>query len=187
MIETLEDWIAWSSRATTGRAVRSSGAPFHCVMGEARLEKPASDNSESHFLVERNCGVLRFEPQDFEVGIGASDIGYDRVHQSGAEIPAAPCREDGHSLDFCNAGLIDAPTSRGDRGGTINTRDVAANFLMFINFEMDIDVLLDFKHQGANDDAATVVMPAFSHSENGHGSWPVAVACVVMRGWVRAG
>jgi hypothetical protein len=52
---------------------------------------------------------------------------------------------------------------------------------------MDIDVLLDFKHQGANDDAATVVMPAFSHSENGHGSWPVAVACVVMRGWVRAG
>jgi hypothetical protein len=144
-------------------------------MGDASIEKPAADNSESHFLVERNGGVLRFEPQDPKVGTDASDIGYDRAHQRGAKIPAAPWLEDGHSLDFRNAGLIDAPASCGERVATVNTKDVAANLLMFVNFEMDIDVLLDFKHQGANDNAAAVVMPVFGHSENNHGSWPVAV------------
>jgi hypothetical protein len=145
-------------------------------MGDARLEKPAADNSESYFLVERNCGVLRLEPQRCKVGTGASDIGYDRVHESGTKIPAAPCLEDGHSLDFCNAGLIDAPASRGDRVATVNPQDMAAHILMFINFKMDIDVLLDFKHQGANDDATAVVMPVFGYSENNHGSWFVSLA-----------
>ena len=136
-------------------------------MGDVRLEKSAADNGESDLLVERNSEVLRLEPQGLKLGTSASDIGYDRVHQSDAEIPAAPCLEDGHSLDSCNAGLIDTPARPVDRDAAINTQDVTANVLLFIAFEAYVDLLLDFKHQVPHDAAAAVVM-LLSASENNH-------------------
>jgi hypothetical protein len=45
---------------------------------------------------------------------------------------------------------------------------------VFINFKAAINVLLDFKHQRANDDAAAVIMSAFGHSKNNHGFCRVA-------------
>jgi hypothetical protein len=64
---------------------------------------------------------VRLDPQGLEVEAGAFDVGYDRVHKSGAKIPASPCFEYGHSLDFCNAGLVNAPPSSGERDAIINT------------------------------------------------------------------
>src|SRR5262249_15984368 len=114
-------------------------------MGNIRLYKTVSNDSESHFLVKRNCVVLRLDPQGFEAGAGAFDVKYDGFHQSAAKIPASPCFEDGHAFDFCNARLVNAPASRSERGTIINTQYMAASIFVLIDFETDINVLFDFK------------------------------------------
>jgi hypothetical protein len=46
---------------------------------------------------------------------------------------------------------------------------MAASILVLIDFEIDINVLFDFKHQCANCDAPSIIVFGFGHSEGNHG------------------
>src|SRR5258708_3121545 len=137
-------------------------------MGNVCVQKPLADNRETYFSVERDGVVLRLEAQGISAGTGVFDIGYPRLHQRDAKIPAAPCLEQGHALDFCNASLVAAPARGSERDEIVKPQDVAASVLVLIDFEGDIDVLLDGKYERANGDAPAVIVFGFGDSENDH-------------------